>query len=104
MPAPKANEVALTPPQKPLGESVTEARDAFVTLTVRTATEPRDRITQLLPEPKLADRPDMVEGLEPLADARSGAARSVEPIRDSALRAVNFFLKAADPPHRQNVQ
>ena len=44
------------------------------------------------------------EGLEPLADARTGAARSVEPIRDSARRAVNFFLRAADPPSRKDVQ
>jgi len=90
-------------PQKPLGDSVSEARDAFVSLTKRTATEPRDRISQLMPEPKLPNGPDAGEGLEPLADARTGAARSVEPMRDSARRAVNFFLRAADPPSR-NVQ
>jgi hypothetical protein len=100
VPTPR-DEVALAPPQKPLGESVSEARDAIVTLTRRTTTEPRDRFTRLLPEPKLGERPDAGEGLEPLADARTGAARSVEPIRDSAMRAVNFFLKAADPPSRK---
>jgi hypothetical protein len=100
VPVPK-DDVALATPQKPLGESVSDARDAIVTLTKRTATEPRDRFTRLLPEPKLGERPDAGEGLEPLADARTGAARSVEPIRDSAMRAVNFFLKAADPPSRK---
>ena len=45
VPAPK-NDVALATPQKPLGDSVSDARDAIVTLTKRTATEPRDRFTR----------------------------------------------------------
>jgi hypothetical protein len=39
-----------------------------------------------------------------LADARTGAAKSVEPLRNSARRAVNLFLRAADPPNRAAVQ
>ena len=42
--------------------------------------------------------PEPDERLEPLADARTGATRSMEPFAESARRAVNFFLKAADPP------
>ena len=84
-------------PPKPLGDSVTEARDALVSLTKRTATETRDRSASCMPDPKLPDMPDAGDGLEPLADARTGAARSVEPIRDSARRAVNFFLRGRRP-------
>src|SRR5262245_50567332 len=103
VPPPKVDPEPLVASQKPLGDSVSEARDAFVSLTMKTATEPRDRISQLLPEPKMPESPDKSEGLEPLADAGTGAARSVEPLRDSAGRAVNFFLRAASPPSR-NVQ
>jgi hypothetical protein len=100
---PKVEPEPPISPQKPLGNSVAEARDAFVSLTVRTASEPRDRISQLLPDPKMPEQSDKSEGLEPLADAGNGAARSVEPLRESAGRAVNFFLRAASPPSR-NVQ
>jgi len=103
VPPPKVEPEPRVAPQKPLGDSVSEAREAFVSLTRRTATEPRDRISQLLPDPKMPENPDTTEGLEPLADAGTGAARSVEPLRDSAGRAVNFFLRAASPPSR-NVQ
>jgi hypothetical protein len=86
-------------PQKPLGDAVAEARDALVALSKRTATETRDRSALLIPPTKLPDMPEPDERLEPLADARTGAARSVEPIAASARRAVNFFLRAAaDPP------
>jgi hypothetical protein len=102
-PPPKVDPEPPVVPHKPLGDSVSEAKDAFVSLTMRTATEPRDRISQLLPDPKMPESPDKTEGLEPLADAGNGAARSVEPLRDSAGRAVNFFLRAASPPSR-NVQ
>ncbi|HEX3147909.1 MAG TPA: hypothetical protein VHR66_07480 [Gemmataceae bacterium] len=102
----ETHAVALVPPKndtvatKPLGASVNEARDAIVSLTKRTATETRDTSTGLIPNPKLKDMPDPGEGLEPLADARSGAARSVEPIKSSARRAMNLFLRAAEPPNR----
>ena len=97
---PKADPVAT----RPLGESVSEARDAIVSLTRRTATETRETSSSLFPNPKLKDMPEPGEGLEPLADARAGAAKSVEPIRTSARRAFNLFLRAADPPNRPAVQ
>jgi hypothetical protein len=99
VPGPNQATVAVAP-QKPLGEAVSEARDAIVLLTKRTATEPGERIGRLLPSPTLSDGPDTSEELQPLADARTGAARSMEPIRESARRAVNFFLRTADPPDR----
>jgi hypothetical protein len=89
---------------KPLGEAVTEARDALVSLTRRTAAETRDTSTSLIPSPRLPDMPDTGDGLEPLADAQAGAARSVEPIRTSARRALNLFLRAADPPNKPILQ
>ena len=85
-------------PAKPLGDAVAEARDALVALSKRTATETRDRSVLLIPATKFPDMPDGDERLEPLADARSGASRSMEPFAASARRAVNFFLKAADTP------
>ena len=91
-------------PTRPLGESVSEARDAIVDLTRRAASETRDT-PALLPSPTLTTNvPDATEGLEPLVDARTGAARSVEPLRNSARRAMNLFLRAADPPNRPAVQ
>jgi hypothetical protein len=99
VPAPNQEPVAAVP-QKPLGETVSEARDAIVLLTKRTATEPGERIGRLLPDATLRNDPDASDELQPLAGARTGAARSVEPIRESARRAVNFFLRAADPPDR----
>jgi len=48
--------------------------------------------------------PDAGAGLEPLADARAGAARSVEPLPTSARRALTLFLRAAAPPNKQAVQ
>jgi hypothetical protein len=89
---------------KPLGEAVSEARDALVSLTRRTATETRDSSTSLIPNPKLSDKPIASSGLEPLADAQAGASRSVEPIRSSARRALNLFLRAADPPNKPALQ
>lgn len=99
-PEPVPPQPAPAPP-KPLGESVAEARDALVSLTKRTANETRDQSALLVPAPKMPEPTDPAEGLEPLADARTGAARSVEPIAGSARRAFNFFLKAADPPDRR---
>jgi hypothetical protein len=90
--------------QKPLGESVSEARDAIVALTKRAADETRETSATLLPNPRLVSTPDMGGGLEPLTDAQAGAARSVEPIRTSARRALNLFLRAADPPNKQAAQ
>jgi hypothetical protein len=71
---------------------------------MRTAAETRDGSARLLPSPKMPELPDTGEHLEPLADARTGAARSVEPLTSSARRAVNFILGAADPPSRPNEQ
>ena len=93
-----------TVPNKPLGEAVTEAREALVALTRRTATETRQTSAGLIPNPKLPDMPGSGDGLEPLADAQAGAARSVDPITTSARRAVNLFLRAADPPNKPAVQ
>jgi len=91
-------------PNRPLGEAVSEARDALVSLTRRTATETRQTSASLIPSPKLPDMQGAVDGLEPLADAQAGAARSVDPITTSARRAVNLFLRAADPPNKPAVQ
>jgi hypothetical protein len=101
VPPPMPDEPQAVAMQKPLGESVSEAADAIVTLTKRTANEPRERITILLPEPRLVGPGEPDERLEPLADAGTGAARSVEPLKDSARRAINFFVRTADPPSRQ---
>jgi hypothetical protein len=90
-------------PQKPLGDAVAEARDALVALSKRTANETRDRSALLIPTTKFPPMPDGDERLEPLADARSGASRSMEPFAASARRAVNFFLKAADTPAKAKV-
>jgi hypothetical protein len=100
VPAPKVDPPQPAP-AKSLGESVSEARDAIVSLTNR-AVETKDRSARLLPNPQMPDTPDVGERLEPLADARTGAARSVEPIGDSARRAFNLFIRAADPPQRRN--
>jgi hypothetical protein len=91
-------------PTKPLGEAVSEARDALVSLTRRTATETQQTSASLIPNPKLPDMPDTGDGLEPLADAQAGAARSVDPIKTSARRAINLFMRAADPPNKPAVQ
>ena len=99
-PRPKDDGVAA----KPLGETVSEARDAIVSLTRRTAAETRETSSNLVPNPKLSDKSDTGDGLEPLADAQAGAARSVEPIRTSARRALNLFLRAADPPNNPAIQ
>lgn len=98
---PKVDPKRPVEPKKPLGDSVNEAREAIVKLTKRTANETRDQSVKLLPDPNLANGPDAGEGLEPLADARSGAAKSVEPMRSSAKRAFNLFIRAADPPDRR---
>lgn len=91
-------------PNKPLGEAVSEARDALVSLTRRTATETRQTSAGLIPSPKMPDMLDTGDGLEPLADAQVGAARSVDPIKMSARRALNLFMRAADPPNKPAVQ
>lgn len=89
---------------KPLGDTVVEARDALVSLTRRTATDTRDNSVGLIPNPKLPEMPGTSDGLEPLAEAQSGAARSVEPITTSARRALSVFLRAADPPNKAVLQ
>jgi hypothetical protein len=99
--APKVDRQIADGPTKPLGESVSEARDAIVSLANRTATETRDQSTRLMPTPKMPEPPAGDDRLEPLAEARTGAARSVEPIRDSARRAINFFARAAEPSQRR---
>jgi predicted anti-sigma-YlaC factor YlaD len=91
-------------PSKPLGDAVSDARDALVSLTRRTANETRATSVALVPDPKLPNVPDSGVGLEPLADAQVAAARSVEPIKTSARRALNLFLRAADPPNKPTVQ
>jgi hypothetical protein len=101
IPLQKSNEAPALAKEKPLGESVSEAADAIVSLTRRTASEPKERITVLLPEPRLPGPGQPDERLDPLADAGTGAARSVEPIKDCARRAINFFIRTADPPARQ---
>ena len=100
VPAPKIDPEPPAAP-KPLGDSVSEARDAIVSLANRTASETRDQSALLLPNPKMPEAPPASGGLEPLADARTGAARSVQPMRDSARRALNLFVRAADPPQKR---
>jgi hypothetical protein len=77
---------------------MSEARDAIVSAARRTAEETRDQSAMLVPTPKMPDTPTSSGSLESLADARTGAARSVEPIRNSAVRAFDFFVRTADPP------
>ena len=91
-------------PAKPLGEAVSDARDALVSLTRRTASETQQTSAGLIPSPKLPDMPTGGDGLEPLADAQAAAARSVDPIKASARRALNLFLRAADPPTKPALQ
>src|SRR5262249_45064592 len=99
--APKVDPQIANGPTKPLGESVSEARDAIVSLASRTATETRDQSTKLMPTAKMPEPPVGDNRLEPLAEARTGAARTVEPIRDSARRALSFFARAAEPSQRR---
>lgn len=99
-----ARPVDPATPRKPLGQSVAEARDAIVALTRRTAEETRETSTNLIPRPELTGLPEAGIGLEPLSDARAGAALSVEPLANSARRALNLFLRAADPPAKRTVQ
>src|SRR5262249_58407761 len=79
IPPPKPNDTPALVKEKPLGESVSEAADAIVSPTRRTAAEPKERITVLLPDPRLPGPGQPDERLDPLADAGTGAARSVEP-------------------------
>lgn len=95
--APTVEPSVANPPPKPLGESVVEARDAIVSLTKRTASGTRDQSAMLMPNPKMPETPKANDGLDPLAEARAGAAKSVEPIRSSAVRALDFFVRAAEP-------
>jgi hypothetical protein len=100
LPGPKDTGI----PQKPLGTSVLEARDAIVALTRRAAAETRETSATLMPNPKFGALPTAGDGLDPLADARAGAARSVEPLTHSARRALNLFLRAAEPSNKSAVQ
>jgi hypothetical protein len=83
---------------------VSEARDAIVSLTKRAAEETRETSATLIPNPKLGGMPDTGNSLEPLADAGAGASRSMQPLTTSARRALNLFLRAADPPNKTAVQ
>jgi hypothetical protein len=100
----------LSPPRpeperpKPLGESVAEAREALAALSRRAAAETRQTSGNLIPNPDLPDMPGTGDRLEPLADVQTGAARSVDPIKSSARRALNLFLRAADPPNKPVAQ
>src|SRR5262249_25542875 len=103
--APPAPAPAPSPEApKPISDAVAEARNALVNLTMRTAAETRDGSARLLPSPKMPELPDTADHLEPLADARTGAVRSVEPVTSSARRAFDFILGAAAPPSRPNDQ
>src|SRR5262249_27722884 len=95
--APKGEPQNANGPTKPPSQSGPEARDAIVSLASRTATETRDQSTKLIPTAKMPETPAGDDRLEPLAEARTGAARSVEPIRDSARRAISYFARAAEP-------
>jgi len=101
LPAPKPDPLPKIEPKKPLGESMSEARDAIVNLTIRTANETKDQSNRLAATPKMPTAKNPGEGLEPLADVRTGASRSVEPVQNSAKRAFNFLIRAADPPDRR---
>ena len=101
LPAPKPDPLPKVEPKKPLGESMSEARDAIVNLTIRRANETKDQSNRLVATPKMPAATNPGDGLEPLADVRTGATRSVEPVQNSAKRAFNFLIRAADPPDRR---
>lgn len=101
LPTPKPDTLPKVEPKKPLGESMSEAREALVKLSRRPANDTKDQFNWLMPEPRMPVAKNPGDGLEPLADVRTGASRSVEPMQNSAKRAFNFLIRAADPPDRR---
>lgn len=89
--------LAAAVPAKPLKTAVSEAREAMLALTMRTATDTRDTSVRLLPPLPDAPEPMNVNLDEPLADAQAGARKSVQPLAVSAKRAMNLFLKTDLP-------
>lgn len=92
----------LTPPDtkvtpKPLGESARETREAFVNAAKNKA-EQTQRQADLLTvvTPKL-DGPENPEK-EPLAEAKNGASKAIEPFTGTARRAFVFFTPRPSAP------
>jgi predicted anti-sigma-YlaC factor YlaD len=94
--AAKPTSSATTPPT--LGESVREAREAVAALTTQAAGETVERTRWLvkvsrssLPDVPLA--PALDPPTEPLRQAGEGVSEGLEPVTNSARRAIDLFLR-----------
>lgn len=77
--------------KKPNTDPIADARQALASLS--------RSLPSTIETPRLnLDMTDPVDPLEPLADARNGAERSIQPFADSARRAVNLFLSPTSRP------
>ncbi len=92
----------LTPPDakvipKPLGESARETREAFVNAAKNKAEQTQrqaDLLTVVTPKLDNGDDPNP----EPLADAKNGASKAIEPFTGTARRAFVFFTPRPSAP------
>jgi hypothetical protein len=89
------------PPADPvdLRESVAEAGEAVVSLTSRTAGEAVDRTRWLWPEapPTPTPAPPREPPARALREAGAGLSAGLDPMTDSARRAVDLFLRDLPP-------
>jgi hypothetical protein len=108
-PAPVPGQVVQTPDSQPstpranLRDSMAEAGSAVASLTSRTADETMDKTKILLPvvvDPSLS-KIDLQPSLDPstrsLRQAGEGVSAGLEPVADSARRAVGLFLRELPP-------
>lgn len=97
-PPPRGPVVRDDPPEPSLRDSVAEAQSAVASLTNRTLVESVEQ-TRLLwpvmapPLPELPADPPALPPARTLAEARHGVSLGLEPVADSARRAVNLFLR-----------
>jgi hypothetical protein len=101
-PAPSADAPPDAPGRATLHDSVAAAGSAMASLTSRTADETVERTRMLWPvvEPPLG-KFDLQPPLEPpthsLQEAGQGVSAGLEPVADSARRAVGLFLRELPP-------
>ncbi len=79
-------------------ESVDEAKKAVVALTTRTADEAVDRARRLLPSATTPPEPHPTKPpAQALREAGEGVSEGLEPVTNSARRAVDLFLRELPP-------
>jgi hypothetical protein len=84
------------PPAALFRDSVAQASNAVASLTSRTASETMDQtasLLPLLPAPTLEPISAGPAPIEPLREASAGVSSGLEPVADSARRAVGLFLR-----------